>query len=77
MRRPTDGNFRVTLLPGNLLVVSLGQGAQVDLRAAGEHASVTLTCQAWLRVQVPELATVRAAQADATHDVQVDIDGIR
>eukprot|EP00974_Lingulodinium_polyedra_P003336 312788-Lingulodinium_polyedra.AAC.1 len=68
MRRPTDGRCQGTLLPGGLLVVSFGQGAQVDLRAVGEHASVTLTCQAWLRVQVPELATVRAAQADATHD---------
>eukprot|EP00974_Lingulodinium_polyedra_P037727 3619004-Lingulodinium_polyedra.AAC.1 len=28
MRRPTDGRFRGTLLSGNLLVVSLGQGAQ-------------------------------------------------
>eukprot|EP00974_Lingulodinium_polyedra_P106852 10344090-Lingulodinium_polyedra.AAC.1 len=76
-RRPVDGRFRGTLLPGDLIVASLGQGAQVDLRAAGEHASVTLTCQAWLRVQVPEPATVRAAQADATHDVQLDIEGIR
>eukprot|EP00974_Lingulodinium_polyedra_P095741 9279976-Lingulodinium_polyedra.AAC.1 len=39
MRRPTDGRFRGTLLPGDLIVVSLEQGAQVDLRAAGEHAS--------------------------------------
>eukprot|EP00974_Lingulodinium_polyedra_P067204 6503978-Lingulodinium_polyedra.AAC.1 len=68
MRRPTDGRFPGALLPGDLLVASLGQGAQADLRAGGEHASVTLTRQAWLRVQVPELATVRAAQADAARD---------
>eukprot|EP00974_Lingulodinium_polyedra_P084637 8192119-Lingulodinium_polyedra.AAC.1 len=38
-QQPESGRYRGLLSPGDSLVASVGAGAQVELRAAGEHAS--------------------------------------
>eukprot|EP00974_Lingulodinium_polyedra_P082782 8017074-Lingulodinium_polyedra.AAC.1 len=57
-------------------MTALPAGATVGVRGAGERAEVTVTRQAWLCLEVPLNAGLRAAQAEATAELAVDITGL-
>eukprot|EP00974_Lingulodinium_polyedra_P102416 9917285-Lingulodinium_polyedra.AAC.1 len=47
------------------------------MRGAGEHAEVTVTRGAWVMVEIPREAAIRAARAEAAAEVEIDITGLQ
>ena len=65
------------LLPGDAMACAVAAGGQITVRGAGEHGDIAVTRAAWVRVVVPREAASRAAAAQASAELRVEIIGAR
>ena len=70
------GHWRRDLLPGDGIACAVAAGGRVTIRGAGEHGDVVITRAAWVRVLVPREAASRAAAAQASVELNVEIVGV-